>query len=159
MSKTSDTVLLAKFKFSEWDQDGMAWNVTEGNMRNMVNVYISESGSGEGVTPYFLVYFFLDILTYVHTHWGYQMGNFLVSSLESLLSHTFFCNVIIATLANIHSLKQILLWLYQTRKTVEFKKQWSSACCWKRVCPQSSLLQPCKGFSLPLLFGFTFPPT
>lgn len=45
VNKTSDTVLLAKFKFSEWDQDGMAWNVAEGNKRNMVNVYISESSS------------------------------------------------------------------------------------------------------------------
>lgn len=29
VSKTSDTVLLAKFKFSEWDQDGKVWIMAE----------------------------------------------------------------------------------------------------------------------------------
>lgn len=119
-SKTSDIVLLGKFEFSEWDQDGMAWNVAEGNKRNMVKVHISESSSEEGPMPYFLVYSSLNISTHVHTHWRKQMENFPVSSLESLLSHTFFCYVIMATFASIHCWKQIVLWLKQTRKGAEF---------------------------------------
>ena len=84
----------------------MAWlEMAEGNKRNMVNIYISESGSGEDLIPYFLVYFSLDMSTYVHTHWRKQMENFPVSSLESLPSHTFFCYVIMATLASIPFLK------------------------------------------------------
>lgn len=109
VNKTSDIVLLAKFKFSEWDQDGMAWNVAEGNKRNMVNVYISESSSEEGPIPYFLVYSPLNISTHVDTHWRKQMENFPVSSLESLLSHTFFCYVIMVTFASIHCWKQFAL--------------------------------------------------
>lgn len=33
VSKTSDIVLLAKFKFSEWDQDGMVCSIAEGNTK------------------------------------------------------------------------------------------------------------------------------
>lgn len=82
----------------------MAWLEMwlEGNKRNMVNVYISESTSEEGPIPYFPVYSFLNISTYVHTHWRKPMENFPVSSLESLLSHTFFCYVIMVTFARIH---------------------------------------------------------
>lgn len=147
VSKTSDIVLLRKFKFSEWDQDGMAWNMAEGNKRNMVKVYVSESSSEEGPMPYFLVYSSLNISTYVHTHWRKQMENFCVSSLESLLSHTFFCYVIMSTFASIHCWKWILLWLNQTRKRTE----WNSACYWRQDCPQSSLLWTCKHHSLPIL--------
>ena len=94
----------------------MAWNVAEGNKRTMVNVYISESGSGERLIPYFLVYFSLDISTYVHTRWRDLVENFPVSSLESLLSHTFFCYVIMATLASIPFLKYFALTLPNKKK-------------------------------------------